>query len=158
MLLVANVFRTYQYHLPLFGHHLVLQTCIVWNHESPEHVTTSMTDVNTDLESNWFHLRKVDQNQRLCIEMGWTPLYVKRALQQHCFTFKCSQVYKPASQNKCMLIAYFTHSVSTKSALFKELCSLLGIKNTHTTPYHPAAYSRCARMNRTILSGLKSRL
>lgn len=45
-----------------------------------------------------------------------------------------------------------------ESPIFKELCNLLGVRKTTTSPYHPQGNSRCERMNKTILSGLRSRI
>ena len=37
-----------------------------------------------------------------------------------------------------------------ESALFAEMCQLLGIKKTRTTPYHPASDGMVERFNRTL--------
>ena len=37
-----------------------------------------------------------------------------------------------------------------ESALFAEICKLLGIKKTRTTPYHPASDGMVKRFNRTL--------
>ena len=41
-----------------------------------------------------------------------------------------------------------------ESKVIKELCQLLNIKRSHTTPYHAAGNGMCERMNRTLLSML----
>ncbi len=41
-----------------------------------------------------------------------------------------------------------------ESRLFKEVCNLLGIDKTRTTPYHPQSDGLVERMNRTILTML----
>ena len=42
-----------------------------------------------------------------------------------------------------------------KSNLFKELCQMLNIKKTRTTPYHQQCDKQIERMNRTIIDLLK---
>ena len=41
-----------------------------------------------------------------------------------------------------------------ESGLFSEVCQLLDIKKTRTTPYHPASNGATERMNRVILAML----
>ena len=41
-----------------------------------------------------------------------------------------------------------------EASLMKEMCRLLGIKKTHTTPYHPQSDGLIERFNRTLLSML----
>ena len=41
-----------------------------------------------------------------------------------------------------------------ESKVIKELCQLLNIKRSHTTPYHASGNGMCERMNRTLLSML----
>ena len=41
-----------------------------------------------------------------------------------------------------------------ESALISELCKLLGITKTRTTPYHPQSDGMIERFNRTLLSML----
>ena len=41
-----------------------------------------------------------------------------------------------------------------ESAIIKELCNIMGIRKTHTTPYHPQGNAGPERMNRTLLSML----
>jgi len=42
------------------------------------------------------------------------------------------------------------------NTLFKGLHSLSGIKQSHTTPYHPMGNGQCERFNRTIINMLKT--
>nr|XP_006818376.1 PREDICTED: uncharacterized protein LOC102800849 [Saccoglossus kowalevskii] len=41
-----------------------------------------------------------------------------------------------------------------ESKVVCELCQLLGIEKSHTTPYHPIWNGQCERMNRTLLNML----
>ena len=41
-----------------------------------------------------------------------------------------------------------------ESQLIKDISTLLGIKKTHTTPYHPESDGLVEQLNRTILSML----
>ena len=43
-----------------------------------------------------------------------------------------------------------------ESALISELCKLLGITKTRTTPYHPQSDGMIERFNRTLLSMLST--
>jgi hypothetical protein len=43
-----------------------------------------------------------------------------------------------------------------ESRLFSEMCSLLGVRKTHTTPYRPQANGVVERFNRTMAAMLKS--
>ena len=43
---------------------------------------------------------------------------------------------------------------SFESKVIKELCQLLGIERSHTTPFHPMSNGQCERMNRSLLSML----
>ena len=43
-----------------------------------------------------------------------------------------------------------------ESALISELCKLLGITKTRTTPYHPQSDGMIKRFNRTLLSMLST--
>ena len=43
-----------------------------------------------------------------------------------------------------------------EASLMKEMCRLLGIKKTHTTPYHPQSDGLIERFNRTLLSMLSA--
>ena len=43
-----------------------------------------------------------------------------------------------------------------ESALLKEICKLLGITKTRTTPYHPQSDGMIERFNRTILNMLST--
>ncbi|KAK3104661.1 hypothetical protein FSP39_007335 [Pinctada imbricata] len=43
-----------------------------------------------------------------------------------------------------------------ESALFQEMCKLLGIKKTRTTPYHPQSDGMVERFNRTLTSMLSA--
>ena len=45
-----------------------------------------------------------------------------------------------------------------ESALFKEVCRLLDMQKTRTTPYHPAGDGLVERMNRTLESMLSARV
>ena len=55
-------------------------------------------------------------------------------------------------------VPYVLHSdqgSNFESNLFKELCQMLNIKKTRTTPYHPQCDGQVERMNRTIIDLLK---
>ena len=43
-----------------------------------------------------------------------------------------------------------------ESALVKEICNILGVKKTHTTPYHPQGNGMVERFNRTLLDMLST--
>jgi hypothetical protein len=43
-----------------------------------------------------------------------------------------------------------------ESKLFSEMCSLLGIRKTHTTPYHPQSDGMVERFNRTLTTMLSN--
>ena len=43
-----------------------------------------------------------------------------------------------------------------ENSLFKQLSKLCGIKRLRTTPYHPEGNGQCERMNKTIISMLKT--
>ena len=43
-----------------------------------------------------------------------------------------------------------------ESKLIKELCQMLGIKKTRTTPYHPQSDGMVERFNRTLLNMLST--
>ena len=43
-----------------------------------------------------------------------------------------------------------------ESALFQEMCKLLGIKKTHTSPYHPQSDGMVERFNRTLTAMLSA--
>lgn len=43
-----------------------------------------------------------------------------------------------------------------ESKLFSEMCSLLSIRKTHTTPYHPQSYGMVERFNRTLTTVMLS--
>ena len=45
--------------------------------------------------------------------------------------------------------------VQFESAVFAELCALLGIEKTRTTPYRPQANGTCERLNQTLISMLR---
>ena len=50
-------------------------------------------------------------------------------------------------------IPYFVHSDQGRqfeSNIFKEMCTLLGIEKTRTTPYHPKSDGMVERFNRTL--------
>lgn len=51
-------------------------------------------------------------------------------------------------QNVCIVT-----KVMTESTLIKEMCSLLGIKKTRATPYHPCR-NPVERLNQTLLEML----
>ncbi|KAK3107797.1 hypothetical protein FSP39_022415 [Pinctada imbricata] len=42
-----------------------------------------------------------------------------------------------------------------QSGLFKEICSLLEVTQTRTTPYHPASNGQVERFNRTLLQMIR---
>jgi transposase InsO family protein len=51
-------------------------------------------------------------------------------------------------------VPYSIHSDQGRqfeSLLFQEMCSLLQIEKTHTTPYHPQSDGMVERFNRTLL-------
>ena len=48
------------------------------------------------------------------------------------------------------------NATSWKSALFKDVCNLLGIKITHSTPYHPASNGSVERMHRDLNTALRA--
>ena len=51
-------------------------------------------------------------------------------------------------------VPYVLHTdqgANFESNLFKELCQMLNIKKTRTTPYHPQCDGQVERMNRTII-------
>ena len=55
-------------------------------------------------------------------------------------------------------VSYVLHidqGANFESNLFKELCQMLNIKKTRTTPYHPQCDGQVERMNRTIIDLLK---
>ena len=55
-------------------------------------------------------------------------------------------------------VQYVLHTdqgANFESNLFKELCQMLNIKKTRTTPYHPQCDGQVERMNRTIIDLLK---
>ena len=43
-----------------------------------------------------------------------------------------------------------------ESTLVKEICNILGVKKTHTTPYHPQGNGMVERFNRTLLDMLST--
>lgn len=54
-------------------------------------------------------------------------------------------------------IPYKIHSdqgANFESSLIKELCLLLNIQKTRTTPYHPMGNGICERFNRTLINML----
>ena len=55
---------------------------------------------------------------------------------------------------------YQLSSIQTReefeSKLFTEMCSLLGIRKTHTTPYHPQSDGMVERFNRTLTTMLSN--
>ena len=55
-------------------------------------------------------------------------------------------------------VPYVIHSdqgTNFESNLFKEICKLLGIAKTRTSPYHPQCDGQVEGMNRTIIELLK---
>jgi transposase InsO family protein len=49
-------------------------------------------------------------------------------------------------------IIHSDHGRQYESKLFSEMCQMLGIKKTRTTPYHPKSDGMVERFNRTLLS------
>ena len=43
-----------------------------------------------------------------------------------------------------------------ESNLFQELCSIMGIKKSRTTPYHPMSNGQCERFNKSLVSMLST--
>lgn len=43
---------------------------------------------------------------------------------------------------------------SFDSTLFKEMCSVLGVEKTRTTPYHPQGDGMVERVNRSLVAML----
>ena len=54
-----------------------------------------------------------------------------------------------------LLICKQTQGKNFESNLVKEICRLLGIVKTQTTPYHPQSDGMIEMFNRTLLSMLK---
>ena len=55
-------------------------------------------------------------------------------------------------------VLYVIHTdkgTNFESNLFKEICKLLGIAKTRTSPYHPQCDGQVERINRTIIELLK---
>ena len=54
-----------------------------------------------------------------------------------------------------MEILYSDQAQEFESDLIAELCALLHIKKTRSSPFHPESNSVCERLNRTLISILK---
>ena len=55
-------------------------------------------------------------------------------------------------------VPYVIHTdqgTNIESNLFKEICNLLGIAKTRTSPYHPKCDGQVEQMNRTIIEQVK---
>lgn len=56
-------------------------------------------------------------------------------------------------------VPYVIHSdqgAQYESQLFSEMCKLLGVKKTRTTPYHPQSDGMVERLNETLVSMLRA--
>ena len=56
-------------------------------------------------------------------------------------------------------VPYTIHSdqgAQYESQLFSQMCQLLGIKKTRTTPYHPKSDGMVERFNKTLVSMLRA--
>ena len=71
----------------------------------------------------------------------------------------CNRQKKPLKRPKAHQVQYHAGSplerIHIESRMFKEICDLLNIVKTRTTPYRPSANGQVERMNRTILQILR---
>ena len=80
------------------------------------------------------------------------------------FALKDQMAYKVADtlMTQCFILFGLPEAIhsdlgwNSDSDMFKELCELLGIEKTRTTPYHPQSDGKVKRFNRTCQQMLKA--